>query len=123
MAAEDQRVDLLQVFHRRCVRRWRYHAGHPAFDEQVALGWLPDGRWWVEHTRTRLGWIFAADTSAEARAAAQQLADALMAQPREHPGGAWEPTTAEYAPVWPPRAADVPEWPLGYEPDAVPSPE
>ncbi len=54
----SERVDLLRVYRRRCVRRWRYRAGHGADEQYLSLGWLPDGRWWVSYTRERLGWIF-----------------------------------------------------------------
>lgn len=103
--SNGERVDLAHVFHRRTVARWRYRAEHGAFDVDLSVGWLPDGRWWVGLTSERLGWIFPDEAPAWA------LAKQIRTQRREHPG-AWVETVAEYEPgVLPTRAAVVPRHP------------
>lgn len=62
-------ADLLHLRGLRTVARWLYRAEHPAFEEHVMLGWLPDGRWWVDATRGHdVGRIFRDDASARAYA-------------------------------------------------------
>jgi hypothetical protein len=100
----------VHVFHRRTVARWRYRAEHGAHDAHLAVGWLPDGRWWVDVTSERQGWIFTEEAPAWA------LAEWIRAQPWSHPGE-WVETVAEYEPgVLPPRAAAVPRYPPGAGP-------
>ena len=78
--------------------RWRYRAEHGANDQHPAVGWLPDGHWWVA-SPANLGWVYADERDAWA------LAERLRAQPRGGPGTLVE-TIAEYEPgVLPPRAA------------------
>jgi hypothetical protein len=105
-----ERVDLLHVYGRRTVARWRYRAEHGAHDEHLALGWLPDGRWWVSLTSEHRGWIYTDERDA------WTLAEQLRAQPRRSPG-TWVEVIAEYEPgVLPPRAAAVPRYPPGAAP-------
>jgi hypothetical protein len=94
-----------------------------AFHAYVSLGWLRDGRWWVEDSRANCGWIYAGATSAQARTAAEAKVAKLMAEPYDH-GVRWEPTIAAYEPGVPSgRAASVPEWPPGHDTSAASAPE
>lgn len=113
----EKRIDLLRYYDKVRVRRWRYSGGGPWAEAHVTLGWLPDGRWWVEDVRDHgHAWVYAGFDPAQVRAAAQSRADQQMALPYEH-GGRWEPTVATFEPgVLPARARQVPEWPPGYEP-------
>lgn len=109
---DAERVDVLQLRGKQRVLRWRSGTAGAHGEEFVSLGWLPDGRWWVEDTRHRLGWVWRAETSAAARDLAQACSDGLMR------GGDWRPTIAVYEPgVLPERAAEVSEWPPGHGPD------
>lgn len=47
MGAEP--VDLLHVYGKRVVRRWRHGGAGPWDLQEVHLGVLPDGRWYVYH--------------------------------------------------------------------------
>jgi hypothetical protein len=125
MAVERHRIEFFDFLHRRdavTVRRWGTAGVHMSAEAHVSIGWLPDGSWWVDDTRDGQGsWVFTAPSSAEARAAAQALADELLAVPPEYLGhvGRWVPEIANYAydqGSMVPREADVPEWPPGYEP-------
>jgi hypothetical protein len=90
-------------------------------EAHVSIGWRPDGSWWVNDTREQAGWLFSAPTSAEARDAAQALADEMMAEPPTYLDqvGRWVPAIANYAydrGSLTPHDAEVPEWPPGHEP-------
>lgn len=96
MAGDEQRIDLLYQFDK------QRH-------DEVTVGWLPDGRWWVDDTRERfIGWVFDGPPL-EARDAAMALAGELMG------GDGWEAVTAQYRPgTMDPD--DVPDWPPGHGP-------
>lgn len=90
--------------------RWRTGTGGGWSEAFVTVGWLPDGRWFVEDTRVQHVWLFAGPP-AEVRAAAEALAETRRA------GSDWEPAIATHKPgVNPPEPAVVPEWPAGHEP-------
>jgi hypothetical protein len=107
--ADVVRVNLLNTFGRRTVRRWEFRAtDHPgAHNVQVAVGWLPDGRWWVWRDPGPHGLIYSGDG---AERAAYGKAEVLMDASREHPG-AWVEVIAEHQPEVAPRAVDVPPKP------------
>lgn len=103
-----------------CVRRWGTAGVHMSAERHIALGWLPDGSWWVDAGADD-NWVFTAPSSAEARAAAQALADERMAEPPEYLGrpGRWVAAIANHAydrSSMTPHEAEVPEWPPGHEP-------
>lgn len=102
----EQRLDLLRVYGRRTVRRWHFQASdHAAHDVHLHLGWIDDGRWWVqEHSAD--AWVY---TGPGAEAAARAKADQILAAGRDHPGR-WVEVVAEYVPGTD-RAADVPPRP------------
>jgi hypothetical protein len=123
MVVQRREVEFFELLHmpRTCVRRWGTAGVHMSAERHVSLGWLPDGSWWVDPGGSSGGTVFTAPTSAEARAAAQQLVDELLAVPPEYLGrvGRWVPEIANYAydrSSQIPREADVPEWPPGHEP-------
>lgn len=98
---------------RTMVRRWQSGVEGGYTQRFVCLGWLPDGRWWVELVRQThcQPWIYTGHDQRQVRAAAEAKCAELMA------GGGWAPTIATYQPgVHPPKPADVPEWPAGLEP-------
>jgi hypothetical protein len=81
---ERRRVEFFEFLHmhdRTGVRRWGAAGVHMSAEAHVSIGWRPDGSWWVHDTREQVGWLFTAPTSAEARDAAQDLADEKMAEP------------------------------------------
>ncbi len=103
------------------MRRWGTAGVHMSAEAHVSLGWLPDGSWWMHDTREQVGWLFTAATSAEARDAAQTLADERLAVPPEYLGrpGRWVPAIANHAydrGSMAPYDAEVSEWPPGHEP-------
>jgi hypothetical protein len=121
---ERRKVEFFE-FHdmrdRTCVRRWGTAGVHMSAEAHVSIGWRPDGSWWTYDTREQVGWLFTASTSAEAREAAQALADERMAEPPTYLDqvGRWAPTIANYAydrGSATPHDAEVPEWPPGDEP-------
>jgi hypothetical protein len=73
----------------------------------VSLGWIQDGRWWVDlTTEYRGGWVFADDASARA------YAEGLMRQ--DGPPEAWDEIWPEYVPgVLPPQRRNPPPYPPG----------
>lgn len=110
---------------RTTVRRWGTAGVHMSAEQHIALGWAPDGSWWVDEGRTAGGWLFTAPTSAEARTAAQQLVDELLAVPPTYLDqvGRWVPAIANYAyerGSMTPYDAKVPEWPPGHDPGPQP---
>jgi hypothetical protein len=125
MAVERRKVEFfkfLRMRDRTCVRRWGTDGVHMSAEAHVSIGWCPDGSWWVDDTREQWGgWLFTAPNSAEARAAAQALADEKMAEPPTYltQVGRWVPAIANHAydpGSQVPREADVPEWPPGFDP-------
>jgi hypothetical protein len=105
--------DLNRIHGAWMIRRWQsgVEGGHS--ERFVHLGHMPDGRWWVELVRQThcQPWIYMGHDQRRVRAAAEAKCVELMA------GGDWTPTIATYQPgVHPPRAAEVPEWPAGFEP-------
>ena len=59
----SERADLLRVYDKTRVQRWEYTGSHIAFHAHVSLGWLPDGRCFVEDDREQQAWVFAGATS------------------------------------------------------------
>lgn len=102
-------ADLLRVYGRRCVARWRYEAGHQADEKQTAYGWISDGRWWADTSVVLAGGrIFPVgdDDSARRHCAAMRA--------RHGAPERWHPAVAEYEPgVAPGRPAAVPPYPPG----------
>jgi hypothetical protein len=105
--------DLNRVYGATMVRRWQSGAAGTHRERFIGYGWLPDGRWWVEQVgqaNTR-PWVYAGHDQRKVRAAAGAKCAELMA------AGNWRPTIATYEPgTYPVRAADVPEWPPGFDP-------
>lgn len=92
------------------VWRWRTGTGGGWSEAHVTVGWLPDGRWFVEDTRVPHVWLFTGPPR-ETRDAALEFGEGRMGD------GEWEPAIATYEPgVMPARAAQVPEWPPGHGP-------
>ena len=104
-------ADLLQVFGRRCVARWRYAGAHEALDQHAAMGWLSDGRWWADTSvipNGQGGRIFPVGDDASARA----YCAAMMA--RCGPPERWREVWPEHAPgVLPAQRVDPPPYPPG----------
>lgn len=109
--ASVQRVDLVWVYYRRTLARWQYHAEHISGEAHVRVGWLPDGRWWVDDTDQRTGWIFTGD---DAEASARAQADEQLRAPRRL-AGRWLATDPE-----PGSTEPAPPRPPGHEPTAAP---
>jgi hypothetical protein len=105
--AED-RVSLISVYYRRSVAAWDCRP-HLAGGVRVSVGWMRDGRWWVNDTGERSGWIL---TGLDAERRARELAAERLTVPRRI-DGTWASTIAEYQPGTN-RAAKVPPRPPGH---------
>lgn len=102
--------ELIRMSDRHHVHRWR-HGLHGGWDERhIYLGWMADGRWFVERTGDNHGWTFSGDDQRAVRAAAE----AKSAELRD--GDGWTETVIHAGGVFPPTPATIVEWPPGLEP-------
>jgi len=102
-------ADLLHVYGRRCVARWRWAGEHQAAEQWAAYGWLPDGRWWADTSVVlRGGRLFPVGDDASARA----YCAAMMA--RHAPPDQWAEAWPEHVPgAVPGQRQDPPPYPPG----------
>jgi hypothetical protein len=108
MAVAEERADLLYVYGQGRLHKWRRRHSVRRYDD-VTVGWLPDGRWFVGDSRERnIGWVYTGP-QVQARDAAMGKARELM------DGDGWVGVTAQYRPGTQ-EPDDVPEWPPGHEP-------
>lgn len=111
--AETQIPDhtFFRLLGKNIVACWRTGVGGGWSERHVRIGWLPDGRWWVERTDLRHAWLYRGADQRKVRAAAEAKAVELRVDEV-----VWQPSPVVHQGR---RIAvdEVRQWPPGLEPD------